>query len=698
MVFDLQGNEIKEQSNLTNFENYGIYAELVKTGSINLCARDITNENLDTHFFNILNVYRDGIETPEIQKSVINFTFYDNVTVRFSVFYYFFNLILWKLPLECGDKLSSEFLFFPRDLTTDSIKKYIDDKFIERHQTQLSILKLNNIIDDAMYKFKYIDEFHTYLLNTINNEDTIDLMNSDETFNSLIHADLSDIPIENIKNTGMDYANQAISIIEESDHCLRDAFRTGQGINRRQWKEYTINIGTKPDGNGGIFPHSINSSFCTGGLQSKEDFEEDSGAARIAQIYSKENVGDAGHFSRILGLNNQSTKLHDDPNYVCNTKNFQKVEIKNEIILNMYKNRYYKFTETGILHKVGCSPLKTDKHLIGKTLYFRSPMTCASKARGDGICYKCYGDLAYVNYSISIGKIAAEILCSILTQMLLSSKHLLESMIIALKWVPEFYNFFDVSINLLTFKDDLCVDGYQLEISNIIFDNEYDQFDYNTHIDKFNVICPNGAKIPIHTELNDDIYLSNSLLEYLGSIQEAEEDTFIINCKDLKGVALFLVKLNNAEISRTLNRIISTIKTSSGMEGKDRNAALQSFIDIVIDGKVNIDAIHLETLLSNQIRLSPNDILDVPNWEYPNAEYYMIGLSKALTDHPSVTVSLEFEKQSKALYYPLNYKKTQANSTDLFFMTQPQNLMSVELKEDPNQVKKLFERIEKDEE
>lgn len=71
----------------------------------------------------------------------------------------------------------------------------------------------------------------------------------------------------------------------------------------------------------------------------------------------------------------------------------------------------------------------------------------------------------------------------------------------------------------------------------------------------------------------------------------------------------------------------------------------------------------------------------------------MVGLTKALTDHPSVTVSLEFEKLSKALYYPLNFRKTKPDSMDLFFMTQPQDLMSVELV-DPNKPKKLFSHVD----
>lgn len=689
-----------EEDHLYNFENYGRYAELVKTGSIDIFVNEITNKNLDDHFFSVLNVFRDGIETDTVQSMYINIHFEDGEAVKLSLFYYFYNLVFWKLPLECGDKLTSEFLFFPEDLTTGAIKKYIDERFIERHQSDFSIIKLNNIIDDCMWKFQYIDEFHTYLLNTIDNEDTIAMMESDPEFNSYMHTDLSNVQMEDIKNEGMSIENKVIAKIKNSCHCLRDAFRTGQGINPRQHKEFTVNIGTKPNGKGGVYAHSINSSFANGGLQSREDLEVDSGSSRVAQILGKENVGDAGHFSRILGLNNQSSRLYDDPNYSCNTQNLMKVTIKNSKILNMYKNRYFRFTPTGIEHKMSINPLRDNKNLIGQTLYFRSPMTCACAARGKGICYKCYGGLSYVNYSLSVGKIAAEILCSILTQMLLSSKHLLESMIIALKWVQEFYDIMSVEVNMITIKSDLeNMEQYQLEISGITYDNEHDQFDYNAHIPSFNVIYPDGSRKLIHTEKFDNIYLSNAIIEMINdSYNENEDyDTFVFNFKDISNIGIFLIKLNNAEISRTLEKITSMIKTSDGMSGRTKESVLEELIDTVIEGNVNIDAVHLETLLSNQMRRSAEDILEMPEWEYPNAGYHMVGLNKALTDHPSVTVSLQFEKQSKALYYPLNYKKRKAHSTDLFFMTQPQNLDDIPVL-NQDKPKRLFIKVEQTQE
>ena len=72
----------------------------------------------------------------------------------------------------------------------------------------------------------------------------------------------------------------------------------------------------------------------------------------------------------------------------------------------MIKNRYYRFNPNGMEYLIDDS----DMSLIDKTIYLRSPMTCACASAGKGICKRCYGDLYYTNYDVNIGKIAAELL------------------------------------------------------------------------------------------------------------------------------------------------------------------------------------------------------------------------------------------------------------------------------------------------
>lgn len=73
--------------------------------------------------------------------------------------------------------------------------------------------------------------------------------------------------------------------------------------------QVAVNIRSKPDGRGSVFPHPIMHSFMNGGLQTPEELivESSVARARIAQILKKNNVGESGVFARRLELNNQDT-------------------------------------------------------------------------------------------------------------------------------------------------------------------------------------------------------------------------------------------------------------------------------------------------------------------------------------------------------------------------------------------------------
>ena len=114
-----------------------------------------------------------------------------------------------------------------------------------------------------------------------------------------------------------------------------------------------------------------------------------------------------------------------------------------------------------------------------------------------------------------------------------------------------------------------------------------------------------------------------------------------------------------------------------------KDEALQSLVDLVVEGGLTIDAIHLEVILSNQI-VDADDILKKPNWNNPYAQYKLLTLNKALTNNPSVIISLLYQDLRKTLYDPLSFAKNKPSFFDLFFCEDPQNYISDELlTEDP---------------
>lgn len=658
------------------YENYGPYVDLVKNGTIQIFVPDININNYMDHFNGILNIMRDGIEDPEVQNLKINITLLDGLNVTFNLTDYFFQLIFFTFPIYMGDPVTALHLFDTRSITKKSLKQYFD-LMIKTYYRKIDFIKLNNLIDETIYKFKYINEFAMYLGNTVNFRDTLDLMAKYPEFNDAMHADLSNIPIEDVKETGMQNMRIQVDYIKNNDHCLRDSFVAGEGINPKQYKEVASSIGTKPDGRGGIFPYVINRSFMTGGVLEPESYVIDSSVGRTAQILSKVNTGTSGSFARLLETNNLDTFFNENTHSDCNTKHYIEIFIKDNAWLKTYDRRYYKFRPDGPLYLLDAD---RDVHLIGQTLYFRSPMTCASYAHGMGLCSKCYGELININKDINPGKIAAEKLSSKYTQKLLSAKHLLEASMIEMKWTQEFYDIFDITLNTIALQEDIDFSGMYLVIDSNNIESNDDEDDTDTdailsveHITSFDIVYADGKRVTIHTADDDNIYISEDLNRVLRSKKAKEEDgVYWVALDYLKNVnPIFTVKIQNKELQRTLERAKSIIDLAKVTGSYTKDEIIREFIAANMEGNINIQAIHLEVIIANQMR-NPDDILSMPNWDNYNCDYKILTLGSALTNSPSLTVSLEYQKISQTLVSPLTKRKHKASVFDLFFMENPQ--------------------------
>ena len=699
---------------LTNYKNYLMYADTIKDNvkKIIYVPSDITPMNIDDHITAITNILKDGIETDTVHNMKITVSWGGDVECDLSIIDYWYNLFMWSMVLKTNQQIMPKHIFFQKELKKYHLKEFVD-KFISHKQNKININTkvLNSIICDGLWNYSLIEQFSYYLANTINNEDDILLMNANPEFYDILHCSLQGVPFEDIKDIGMEKTNRAIEIIKDSakyigyEHCLTNSFRASEAINPRQYKEASIHIGTKPNNSGGVYPYIIDKSFKTGGVNDPQSYFVESSTGRFAQILSKQNVGDSGNFARLLNLNNINTILHPNRNYECLSQHFVAFEIKTKKHLSMIKNRYYRLSLLGVDRLIDDS----DMSLVGKKVYLHSPMTCASNSTSNRVCKKCYGDLYYTNIDINAGTMASEILTSQLTQILLSAKHLLETKIVKIQWNPEFSDFFTTDINTVKLNDDFIESAIDLkkymliidpEDVSLINDDEDDQTSYdddeesemipiddntyNEYITRFIIRTPNGVDIEFGSKDQDPLYISNELntiirRKALNSDNKINIPLSAINTDDI----LFFIKINNNEISKTMNSIINIINKSSVMAKYNKDEALQSLVDLVIEGGLTIDSIHLEVILSNQM-VDPNNVLKKPNWNNSNAKYKMITLNQALTNNPSVVVSMLYKDLGKVLYNPLTYTKNGPSFFDLFFCEDPQNYMSEELlTEDP---------------
>lgn len=688
--------KINQKSGLIYPENYGPYAPIAYDEHMVVYTKDINIKNWNDHYNGLLNLFKDGIDSEEVHKTFISVVFADEKTLELSIFDYFASLIMWYMLVASNSPIEARHVFFATEITQNTIKNYIDTFLIDENRKKISNVILNNIIDDTLDKLHDIDKFSMYLSNTLCLEDTIELMKKCPEFRDCLNIDISGVPLEDVKSVGMKAANRSIEIIKDSkkylgyDHCLADAFRAQQGINTKQYKEFQINIGTKPDGRGGVWPTAINKSFINGGVTDPMDYFIESSTGRTAQIIKLKNVGTSGQFARNLGLNNMDSKLFDNPNYDCRSNNFIKFEIKSKKALMMLHNRYYRMNPNGMDHLLN---FKKDIHLLGKTIYLRSPATCASAANGNGVCYKCYGDLAYTlfdkeqNFGINIGRIASEILSSALTQKLLSAKHLLETAITKVTWCDEFNDYFEIIDNIIKIAPELDYKDYRLQIDpdsielendedSDLLDDEDNSAGYNEYVTSFDVVkVSTGEEFHITNDKSEQLFITNELNGVIRKKGEPIDGKISISFNELKESYLFVMQIENNELTKTLNKLLSILNKKPTTQSYPSISDLyQDLVDTTIEGGLDIAATHLEVILMNQLR-DPVDIFEKPHWWETNPPYTIITLNEALTNNPSVVISLSYQKIKKMFYNPLTYKKHGASFMDLFFMERPQRII-----------------------
>lgn len=700
---------------VNNFNNYFIYSELVKTGKQVVKSQDINMENWRNHYDGIFNILQDGIELKEVHQLFITVDFGNGDFVDLTVDDFLFNLIMWHSIVMLNQEIKPYHVIFKKNTRSKDIKTFIDRFVIIPNRKTVNTKILNNVIAETLYPFLDLDDFSMFLANTLNLEDDIELMEACPEFDQLIHCDMSGVPVEQVKDRGMDVVYRAIDLILDSkkimghEHCLKNPFAAEEGINKKQYRENHYNIGTKPDGQGSIYHEIINQSYITGGLNTFVNQFIDCATARVAQIISKKNVGESGGFSRILGLNNIDTYLNPDPNYSCSTKNLVPITITNKTILSKMKNRTFKYVPNGMEFELD----DNDTSLIGKRLLFRSPVTCASYAAGHGICHACYGrSLANINSNINIGRIATEIVTEQYTQMRLSAKHLLETLIKVNHWCPEFSDFLDIDINIIrlsetAFDENRPIDGWCLKIKedDIQLENDDDFFQhlfysddekdaddsvqlYNEFVTDFVICSPDSQDYHIHSEDEDDtstkMFLSKDFKNIIKSfLKSSHKDEYLDNgelsipLSMLQEKDLFTLKIQNNDLGKALDVFTDLINKKNVTKSFTIPTLIERLQLATINGNISVDSVHLEIILSNQVR-DANDRLSMVDWNNPNAEYEILTLNEALTDNPSPIISLLYQKLAKVLNYPLTFKKCKPSIFDPFFMRKPKKYLNAD--------------------
>ena len=223
---------------------------------------------------------------------------------------------------------------------------------------------------------------------------------------------------------------------------------------------------------------------------------------------------------------------------------------------------------------------------------------------------------------------------------------------------------------------------------------------YNEYVTDFQVESPDGIRMDMSSIVDEEsgdnskarLYISNSfskiIRNFIKSIKDEDIDSedfeIVIPLMELQDINIFFLKMQNNDLGKALDVFTDLINKKDVTKKFDISTLIMKLVDSVIKGKIHCRSIHLEVILANQIR-NIYDRLKMPDWSNFNEPYEVLTLNEALTDHPSVIVSLIYQKLVKSLYDPMTFKKNKSSVYDPFFMHQPLKFMNVdhEIYDDP---------------
>ena len=258
---------------LVNIQNYPLYETIANEEKTTIDTDTIDISNWLTHYNSILNIMKDGIYSDYVQEYMVHVVFgKSGFDCDLTIPDYYINLIMWNSIVQTGSPIYSYHIVFQDEFRDMYTKRYIDAFIIDEYREKITIIELSNIIVNMLDYFHDLDDFSDYLSNTLNLYDSAELMVKDEVFNSIMHSKYSGLPVDRVDDAIMKNANISIEHIKHAkhllgyDHCLSDIWRANSGIKTKQYAEFQVSLGNKPDGKGGIFPVEVDTSFINGGI------------------------------------------------------------------------------------------------------------------------------------------------------------------------------------------------------------------------------------------------------------------------------------------------------------------------------------------------------------------------------------------------------------------------------------------------
>jgi len=468
---------------------------------------------------------------------------------------------------------------------------------------------LNNLTCDMTKNFGPTFDLHSFIQLAKRNEEFRKILYEPDSFIKEKNGVVT--PEEIIDHTHSIVNKIQEILINDEENTFKNFITSGAGINNRQLGQVLGYIGLKPDLKEKIIPRSIDTNFCMG-LRDVTDFYINAVGCLKALITVKIQTKNSGYLTRKLQilLNDEYVSDLED----CGTKHLIPFTVENKKKLQHINNLYYSKTSTGKnLKKIKS---EDDSDLIGKTIYLRTPMTCACKS---GICKKCYGGMYNFNKDMNVGIIASLIITNMITQTNLSVKHLLQAAILT-SIKPEILKYFTIEIDKLILKEEY-IDKVVFAFSKDLVDEDCEEYEISsiTLVDNGNVVeLDNNINFVINPEINELLF--NDL--------DKDLDKYVIKAKKLKNFDyIFSYSVDNNSLSGPMLKLKEIIEKNEFIRNHNAIELFNKIIDILYESNSKTDYIHIALLIKNLMKLDRSlfkgkEMPDYELYSVPDAIHY----------------------------------------------------------------------------
>jgi hypothetical protein len=551
-----------------------------------------------------------------------------------------------RYVLERELKVADILLCSPNESVTKQVSGYFTQTIREATRERADLGNLKTLISHTLEEIANMSfGINESAGNSINIYDMLQLMRSNDRVAKLLTT--------SFKQSGnkVDYY-EGNKIIKDNTRALLEELVTSpdyncyknllSAISIGQFQQVFCNVGWKPEVTSSeIYPHCVDTNLFFG-FRDEMDYFVSAMGARKALITNAIQVSKAGYMSRklLLLILNQSLSKQDD----CDSDDYVTFVVESEDALKRLNGRYRKVGKK--LEVID----SCDKALIGKTISLRTPMTCRAE---DGICKTCYGDLHRVNpFHISV--IGVLSLTEQLTQMLLSSKHLLQINPEKVELPKAMVPYFDVDGALLVSKKHFKVNIQKIDVSD------------EDELCTARVTIMDGDRcIDVEFEEGKELFI-----EVVDGVSANKSDNVIDVLPDTQ---IFRLNVENSELSTPLKKIIKLLESETNLNSVDEDGAeyanyhiiLPHFLDLLAKSNIRASSVTIELILrellrdKSNVQCRPKNFKDISSIKF-------LKLTNALVHYPSAAITLAFERLNYVVENNLFHKDQESIIDGLF--------------------------------